>query len=275
MRLAAFPRSPQAQLDGFRSRVLRAEASAQSPLYVTGWHVLDAPKQCAASVFMVSDAKVLVGYKTALSALPASAKIESIGCMASVVIASTSASTLPVLEVALALVQTQATVGLAPTVWLLTDDAYLAACRPAHVGLWGLARSTRVEALVPLQCIDVAVATALGRGGLVRIEAEAALSLLVALVPRLSTVPAAKGFIKKTIDGSHHLTGGTGGLGLLTARWLVQNGARSLSLGSRVGALTLHTRKEWNLIQQAGAALSHTVRPARCSIAPQRRKSMY
>ena len=31
----------QAQLDGFKSRVLRAKASAQRHLYLTDWHLLD------------------------------------------------------------------------------------------------------------------------------------------------------------------------------------------------------------------------------------------
>ena len=38
-------------------------------------------------------------------------------------------------------------------------------------------------------------------------------------------------------SGAHFVTGGTGGLGLLTARWLAQRGARSLALASRSGAL--------------------------------------
>ena len=38
-------------------------------------------------------------------------------------------------------------------------------------------------------------------------------------------------------EGSHVLTGGTGGLGLLTARWLAHGGARRVLLASRGGAL--------------------------------------
>jgi NADPH:quinone reductase-like Zn-dependent oxidoreductase len=39
--------------------------------------------------------------------------------------------------------------------------------------------------------------------------------------------------------GGHAVTGGTSGLGLLTARWLAQHGARSLVLASRSGKLAL------------------------------------
>ena len=39
--------------------------------------------------------------------------------------------------------------------------------------------------------------------------------------------------------GAHAVTGGTGGLGALTGRWLVQRGAGRLFLRSRSGALPL------------------------------------
>ena len=42
------------------------------------------------------------------------------------------------------------------------------------------------------------------------------------------------------------MTGGTGGLGLLTARWLAQGGrARALALASRGGVLARDTASEW------------------------------
>ena len=49
------------------------------------------------------------------------------------------------LEMALALVQTQASTMSMSKVWLLAESS------PAHQGLWGLVRSARVEASLPVQ----------------------------------------------------------------------------------------------------------------------------
>ena len=48
-----------------------------------------------------------------------------------------------------------------------------------------------------------------------------------------------------TSDG-HVVTGGTGGLGLLTGRWLAQRGARRLALASRSGTLARGAAMEWD-----------------------------
>ena len=64
--------------------------------------------------------------------------------------------------------------------------------------------------------------------------------------------------------GGQLLTGGTGGLGLLTARWLASSrGAPALVLASRSGALARGTAAEWALLGESGAA----VRIARCDAA--------
>ena len=57
-------------------------------------------------------------------------------------------------------------------------------------------------------------------------------------------------------DGAHVVTGGTGGLGLLTGRWLAQRGARSLTLASRSGTLAEHTNVEWKAVQASGTSPS-------------------
>ena len=60
------------------------------------------------------------------------------------------------------------------------------------------------------------------------------------------------------------LTGGTGGLGLLTARWLAESrGASALVLASRSGALARGGAAEWALLGASGA----DVRIARCDVA--------
>ena len=64
--------------------------------------------------------------------------------------------------------------------------------------------------------------------------------------------------------GGQLLTGGTGGLGLLTARWLAASrGAPALVLASRSGALAESAAAEWALLGASGAA----VRIARCDAA--------
>jgi NAD(P)-dependent dehydrogenase (short-subunit alcohol dehydrogenase family)/acyl carrier protein len=50
-------------------------------------------------------------------------------------------------------------------------------------------------------------------------------------------------------DGVHAVTGGTGGLGLLTGRWLAQRGASSLVLASRSGVIAEDMDAEWKTIQ--------------------------
>ena len=60
------------------------------------------------------------------------------------------------LEVALALVQTRAITNPVPKLWLLTLGS------PAHAGSWGLGRSARVEASLPLVCIHARPATQSG-----------------------------------------------------------------------------------------------------------------
>jgi hypothetical protein len=66
--------------------------------------------------------------------------------------------------------------------------------------------------------------------------------------------------LRLSLNLSHVLTGGTSGLGLLTARWLWHRGARGLVLASRGGRLPVGVALEW-------AAASHDVRAVRCDTA--------
>ena len=83
-------------------------------------------------------------------------------------------------------------------------------------------------------------------------------------VPRLANaVIEAEGSVPRAGSGQL-LTGGTGGLGLLTARWLAEShGASALVLASRSGALARGGAAEWALLGASGAA----VRIARCDTA--------
>ena len=50
-------------------------------------------------------------------------------------------------------------------------------------------------------------------------------------------------------NGTHVVTGGTSGLGLLTGRWLAQRGASALVLSSRSGLLGRNMDTEWEAVQ--------------------------
>src|SRR4030095_12410562 len=55
-------------------------------------------------------------------------------------------------------------------------------------------------------------------------------------------------------DATYLVTGGTGGFGLETARWLVDNGARSLVLAARSPTLTAEAGETQSSLRSAGAA---------------------
>ena len=59
--------------------------------------------------------------------------------------------------------------------------------------------------------------------------------------------------VKLRADATYLVTGGLGGFGLATARWLVERGARSLALMSRRGAATEEARAGIAAIEAAGA----------------------
>ena len=52
---------------------------------------------------------------------------------------------------------------------------------------------------------------------------------------------------------SHLVTGGMGGHGLVTARWLAQSGAHRVVLTSRGGAVPRHASSEWDALQETPA----------------------
>ena len=64
------------------------------------------------------------------------------------------------------------------------------------------------------------------------------------------------------VSGTQLLTGGTGGLGLLTARWLAQRGAPTVVLASRGGVLARGAAAEWAQLRAGGA----TIHLARCDV---------
>jgi NAD(P)-dependent dehydrogenase (short-subunit alcohol dehydrogenase family)/acyl carrier protein len=58
-----------------------------------------------------------------------------------------------------------------------------------------------------------------------------------------------------TDEGSYLITGGFGGFGLATARWLVEQGARHLTLAGRSGAGTEEARRIVDALRQSGVSV--------------------
>ena len=64
--------------------------------------------------------------------------------------------------------------------------------------------------------------------------------------------------------GSHVVSGGTGGLGLLTGRWLMQHGAKGVALTSRSGSVAKDAIAEWDALVAISNATGSPVTRERC-----------
>mgnify|MGYP003715792209 CR=1 FL=1 len=116
---------------------------------------------------------------------------------------------------------------------------------------------------MPVCCVESLGPNALAFHSLPASEPEASLYLQRPLVPRLAQALQATEQSAVASRDCHLVSGGTGGLGLLTARWLAGRGASRVVLASRSGALARGTNAEWALLAASGAA----VRIARCDAA--------
>ena len=177
----------QTQLDGFKTRVLRAGVSEQQRhLYMTAW--------CSAPTSSVSPMAVLVLTQRASLPPQQSAAQQRTATPLSAVVMATSLQqhtmemhALCALEVAVSLIQAQAASGHLLAVHLLTLGAQLPRSGMAssqHGGSWGLARSVRAEAQLPVVCIDASMEVALERLP-APVEPEAVMRLEGQLVSRL------------------------------------------------------------------------------------------
>ena len=130
MRLGALWGQLQAQLDGFKSRALRAEAPTQRHLYITEWRQIEVAGGVSTEVLAISDDDTVECER--LSSRVSHAELVAAlrnGELAAIAVAVATqhgwleASPLFALEVALALVQMQLTLD-APKMWLLTTGTY-------------------------------------------------------------------------------------------------------------------------------------------------------
>ena len=201
VRLGPLVSRSRVQLDGFKSRALRAaKAATQRNLYATEWRSAAVPPEAAGAPMLVLSDVALggSGIERLRSTVPREDLAAKLGAAAwSAVAAAVSmqrgqmgVDSLFALEVALALVQTQATKAPSRMVWLLTTSSQLVHAgrsAPHHGGSWGLARSARNEAQLPLRCLDGSVAQAQSWCGDSLAEPELVLRPTSSLAPRCTS----------------------------------------------------------------------------------------
>ena len=176
----------QTQLDGFKSRVLRAGVPEQQRhLYMTAWRPVASLSVPHIAVLVLTDGISLPHHQSA--ALQSAATAQSAVVMATGVQQHTmELHALCALEVAITLNQAQAAQGQLLAVYLLTlgGQPPRSGLAPSqHAGVWGLARSVRVEVQLPVVCIDASLEVALERLP-APVEPEAVMRLEGQLVSR-------------------------------------------------------------------------------------------
>ena len=234
----------QAQLEGFKSRSLRLQAANRHDRYATEWGATTVVDASATATLLTGQQQL------ALSMVLASHK--EVAAPTHVVAAASTVqhALLPLSALEAALAQVQAASQMASSVWLVTQAAH----RPQHTGSNGLARSVRTEASAPVCCVCGLQSAALATRLLLPREPEALLHLQRQLVPRLARALEATGQGAVATHDSQLVSGGTAGLGLLTARWLAQRGARALCLVSRGGAVACEVATEWMRVRATGTS---------------------
>lgn len=158
-----------------------------------------------------------------------------------------------------------------PRLWLVTQEAIgegVATVQAPQAPLWGLGRTIHWEhPELRCACVDVAGEIShpaffreiwfAGRvGGSAPQENQILLRSEGRLVARLARHPAPMGRpLGLDGNGSYLVTGGLGGLGLQTAKWLVAQGARHLILASRRGDAPPEALPTLHELESAGAQI--------------------
>ncbi|RJQ78239.1 KR domain-containing protein [Pseudonocardiaceae bacterium YIM PH 21723] len=167
--------------------------------------------------------------------------------------------------VALELVQALSALPVPPRLWLVTTEAQSLAAGapidPQHSALWGLGRVVRYE-MPDLRCSLVDLPQVPSSADLSALSAEVAMDgpedeLALRCGNRYTArlvngqLPAEGQAVIRS-DASYLITGGLGGAGLLTAGWLIGQGARHLVLTGR-SAPDEETRDRLELLAHSGA----------------------
>ena len=201
VRLGTCGAQQQAQLDGFKSRVLRVSVAAYHHqydlyLYATEWRTLVAVDELSSAAVLLMGGS-LARAPVACHAThmhPAVRADDSSEQLALIAVASGQGvlanSALRVLESALVLMQAHAAAAHMSTLWLVGLVGDQVAKAQQHASLLGLARTARAEVPLPVGSIDAATTTTM----LVRCsslpEPEVLLRQGSHCVPRLASVPS-------------------------------------------------------------------------------------
>ena len=164
--LVSSKRATASRLHGFKARELRAVAKRE-PWYCSEWRIGQSPTTARVArplpLLLVSDTGNSPGCK----------RLDTFSSQASVAEATSNASAaifastlqqgsfgrggMSVMAAALSLVQMAAAT---LPIWFFTTNVLQVApdaiARPVHAGAWGLARTARAEAMLPLRCVDLA-----------------------------------------------------------------------------------------------------------------------
>lgn len=249
--------------------------SGEDLLYAAAWCSLEAPKAgsaCEAAVLAVMTG--LEVHSSSKRMQPNRMQQKSQGQLAAVAAVLSqqgrySFQPLAALVAALTLVQGQAARATPLAVWLLccsgSQTSPSSWARASHASTWGLARVARAETMLAVLCINAPIVQAVTHGvSLTEMESILRPSAHTASrLTRVAGIPMQNPRSKPSM-GWQLITGGSGGLGLLTARWLGQRGARAIALASRSAAFTRDVAiVEWQALQ----ASSTTVLAVRCDTA--------
>ena len=224
------------ELSGLVFREMKKD-DATRHMYEVSFKPAQTTKQAAAQPWLLLGSGGAAGVK--IGAVKQYARAGAIALAISSVLA---VDPLLVIEAALSLVQA---LPHGRQLVLLTDCIRMPhetrGVRPHHGGLWGLARSVRAEdPSAKITCVDTKVGLC---ADVVSADSAGAEAELVMRGPSARFLPRLTQFTpsdapptvaqEPPIRAMQIVTGGTGGLGLLTARWLAQCGAAGLALASR------------------------------------------
>eukprot|EP00966_Prymnesium_polylepis_P208123 4820841-Prymnesium_polylepis.1 len=192
----------QAEIEGFKVRALRAEREGPRHTYVTEWrvHEVQHASRDDAGILVLGQGSHRPQHTKRTSSLAALGGVLARDGPEPDMIAATAwgrrrglLDGLSTLEVSLSIVQQQVVSsqmrpGHQPSdIWLLSAAAgHAGDPGSSRAGLWGMARSARVETKLPLRCIDASPALLLSKRGSLA-EAEAWVRGERCVVPRLTT----------------------------------------------------------------------------------------
>ena len=191
------------QLNGFTSRAIRGSAPAPpvpDQLYVTEW-CAHGGEPLQADMIMLVLGGIECTRATSFGHTAGVGEVMALAVVTATYNAGFEFQALCVAEVALAVIQEQASKAIAPTVWLVTRGVQQPLGVRVHAGVWGIARSARAEVQLPLFCVDGPAAAALQLGASPE-EPEALMHGNMHCMPRLKTASGTfKGLVRLHLHG--------------------------------------------------------------------------